>query len=86
MNALKGVVATKAGAEGVHVAIVPSKGLGIVLKVEDGAKRAADVAMGWLLDRYGFLDDAARHKIAAHLAPKIPNAAGDEAGMIRIAG
>lgn len=85
MNALKGTVATKAGAEGVHIAIAPSKGLGIALKVEDGSKRAADVAMGWLLDRYGFLDDAARLEIAAHLTPTITNAAGDEAGIIRIA-
>ena len=85
MGALDGRVATKAGAEGVHVAIVPSKGLGIVLKVEDGAKRAADVAMGWLLDRYGFLNDAARQGLAAHLTPTITNAAGDKAGIIRIA-
>jgi len=85
MSALNGMVATKAGAEGVHVAIAPSKGLGIALKVEDGAKRAADVAMGCLLDRYGFLNDAARQDLASHLTPTITNAAGDKAGIIRIA-
>lgn len=86
MNALNGVVATKAGAEGVHIAIVPSKNLGIALKVEDGAKRAADVAMGWLLRHFGLLDDAANQKLASHLSPTIRNAAGDGAGIIRIAG
>lgn len=86
MQVLNGLVATKAGAEGVHIAIVPSKGLGIALKVEDGSKRAADVAMGWLLDQFGFLDDTARQAIDRHLNPVIPNAAGDHVGMIRIAG
>jgi L-asparaginase II len=85
MSALNGMVATKAGAEGLHVAIAPSKGLGIVLKAEDGAKRAADVAMGWLLGRYGFLNDAAKQDLASHLTPTITNAAGDKAGIISIA-
>lgn len=85
MTALRGVVATKAGAEGVHVAIVPSKGLGIALKTEDGSKRAADVAMGWLLGHFGFLDEVATREIANHLNPAITNAAGDHVGIIRIA-
>lgn len=86
MTALKGTVATKAGAEGVHIAIVPSQGLGVALKVEDGTKRAADVAMGWLLDQFGLLDDASRKEIDRHLNPVVANAAGDDVGIIRIAG
>lgn len=85
MGALNGVVATKAGAEGVHIAIAPSTGLGIALKVEDGAKRAADVAMGWLLQHFNLLDEAISQKITTHLSPIVTNAAGDNAGIIRIA-
>jgi L-asparaginase II len=36
---------TKGGAEGVHCASLPSLGLGIALKVDDGAKRGAELAM-----------------------------------------
>ena len=34
--------AVKMGPEGVHVAIVPSLGLGIALKIDDSARRAAE--------------------------------------------
>jgi L-asparaginase II len=36
---------TKGGAEGVHCAALPALGLGIALKVDDGAKRGAELAM-----------------------------------------
>lgn len=84
MNALNGTVATKGGAEGVHVAVIPDKGVGIGLKTEDGNRRGGDVAMGWLLDRLGMIDDAARIAIKDHLAPRITNAAGDDAGTARV--
>jgi L-asparaginase II len=85
MTQLGGRIATKGGAEGVHIAILPEKGLGIALKAEDGEKRAADVAMGWLLDQAGLIGAADRKKLAAHLAPTVFNAAGDAVGVIRIA-
>ncbi len=49
------LIATKAGAEGVHAAIVPARGWGIVVKAEDGAGRAAEAAMAAVLDRLGLL-------------------------------
>lgn len=85
MRALGGRVATKGGAEGVHIAMIPEKGIGVALKTEDGEKRAGDVAMGWILERLGMIDDAAKHTLQSHLRPQLKNAAGDPAGLIRIA-
>jgi L-asparaginase II len=57
MRAGKGRVAAKTGAEGVYAAIVPAHGLGIALKIDDGAGRAAETAIAFLLDRMGLLPD-----------------------------
>ncbi|MDP4796638.1 MAG: asparaginase [Rhodospirillales bacterium] len=85
MTALGGTVATKGGAEGVHIAIIPGKKLGIALKAEDGEKRAADIAMGWLLQRAGMIGSDAEKKLVKHLQPTIYNTTGKLAGVIRIA-
>jgi L-asparaginase II len=84
MTALGGTVATKGGAEGVHVAIVPGKGLGIALKTEDGEKRAGDIAMGWLLMEADLIPTSAQEAITAHMKPTLRNAAGDAVGTIKI--
>ncbi len=42
----------KFGAEGVHCAALPEHGLGIALKCDDGAGRAAEVVMATLLAHY----------------------------------
>ena len=81
MRAVSGIV-SKAGAEGVQVAILPRLGLGVALKIDDGARRAAEVAMGAVLVRLGVVDaaDAAR---AETLTVPIRNRAGDIVGDIR---
>ncbi len=56
MQRLAGRAAVKSGAESVLVAILPSKGLGIALKVDDGAGRGAQAAMTALLVRAGVLE------------------------------
>jgi len=64
MREAKGRAATKAGAEGYYIAILPKAsrceavgrsqgGLGIALKIDDGAGRAAEAAIAALLIRYG---------------------------------
>lgn len=58
MRAMNGRVAIKTGAEAVFVAIVPEKGLGIALKIEDGNSRASEAAIVALLARIGVLDAA----------------------------
>ena len=55
MTAANGQAAVKTGAEGVFVAILPGKELGIALKIEDGATRASEVAITALLARYGVI-------------------------------
>lgn len=85
MRVLSGKAATKGGAEGVHIAILPGKGLGIALKAEDGEKRAADVAMGHLLIEAGVISHDDSRKLTRHLQPTIHNAAGDAVGTIRVA-
>jgi len=47
-------VIAKSGAEGVFAAWAPEAGLSIVLKCEDGSKRAAEGALVCLLDHLGF--------------------------------
>jgi len=84
MAASKGRVATKIGAEGVHFAVDRKTGTGIALKAEDGAKRASDAAMGQLLIRMGMYEDTGDASMKRHLSPVILNAAGEEAGGVRI--
>ena len=56
MQAMGGKVAIKTGAEGVFVAIIPEKRIGIALKIIDGHARAAECAIAALLVRAGVLD------------------------------
>ncbi|MEM9852317.1 MAG: asparaginase, partial [Pseudomonadota bacterium] len=52
-RALAGAGVVKTGAEGVFTAILPKRGLGVALKVTDGATRAAECAMAAILVRLG---------------------------------
>jgi L-asparaginase II len=72
----------KTGAEGVYVAAIPAKGLGIALKIEDGATRAAEVVMAALLTRHAGLDEAQQTRLAALVRPSVSNAAGLRVGEI----
>ena len=58
MRAMGGRVAVKTGAEAVFVAIAPDRGLGIALKVTDGATRASEAAITAILVHLGLLDPA----------------------------
>jgi L-asparaginase II len=73
----------KTGAEGVYLAAIPDRKLGIALKVEDGAGRAAEVAMAKLLDMFGGFVDAPRAEIDALVNPILNNYAGLRVGDIR---
>jgi L-asparaginase II len=56
MRAMGGQVAVKTGAEAVFVAILPGPGLGVALKIEDGATRGSECAVAAILARLGALD------------------------------
>jgi L-asparaginase II len=73
----------KTGAEGVYCASLPTLGLGIALKVDDGAGRAAEVLMGRLLHKLGVLSDDEAEGLSAWLAPTLKNRAGRAVGEVR---
>jgi L-asparaginase II len=49
MEAAPGRVFAKTGAEGVYCAALPEQGIAIALKIDDGAKRGAEIALGAVL-------------------------------------
>ena len=55
MRACVGQAALKTGAEAFFVAILPEKGLGVALKIEDGSTRAAECAIAAILVTLGIL-------------------------------
>jgi L-asparaginase II len=78
-------VLAKTGAEGVFWAALPEQGLGIGLKVEDGAGRAAEPALLAVLARLGALDDRAMTTLQRFANPILRNHAGEIVGEIRVA-
>lgn len=54
----------KTGAEGVMFACLPSLDLGVVVKADDGASRAAETSMSWILKKLGALSDNRYHEFS----------------------
>ncbi|WP_324751874.1 asparaginase [Roseovarius sp. Pro17] len=82
MRACKEPVALKTGAEAFFIAIIPGRGLGIALKVADGADRGSECAIAALLVRLGVLE--ADHPSARKFMNKVvTNWRGIETGMIK---
>lgn len=73
----------KMGAEGVFIAMLPNRGIGIALKMADGANRAAEIAMLALLRRAGLYDAAVERELAAAGSGIVHNVAGRDVGVIR---
>jgi len=65
----------KAGAEGVYMGALPARGIGIALKVRDGAKRGAEAAIAFVLAGLGAIDPA-------ESATDITNKAGTVVGTM----
>ncbi|MDR3438691.1 asparaginase [Telmatospirillum sp.] len=84
MRAVPGLI-LKGGAEGVYAAVVPGKRLGIALKIDDGAGRAAEVAILALLRHLGVLSGAEEDSLAECSAPAVCNIAGQPVGVVRAA-
>lgn len=55
IRAAEGRAVVKTGAEGVYAIVLPGRGIGAALKVEDGATRASEAAVAALLVRLGVL-------------------------------
>lgn len=72
----------KSGAEGIFGAILPGLGLGVAVKVDDGAPRAAAVIMANVLARLGALDRGAK-PVEDLVVQAITNVRGDTVGGIQ---
>lgn len=83
MTALDGAVLAKTGAEGVYCAALPGLGLGLAVKCDDGAKRAAECITIHLLDRLGIIDAAAAKELGDILDVTLKSWRGAEAGRLR---
>lgn len=82
MRAMEGKVAVKTGAEGVFIAIIPEKRLGVALKIADGATRASEAAITTILVNLGVLNPD--HPAARELmTPDIRNWDGLVTGRLR---
>lgn len=77
----KGKVVVKTGAEGVFSAILPGRGLGVALKIEDGATRASEAAIAALLVHLGIFE-AAEPVVAKRMHAVQPNRRGIAAGHV----
>lgn len=82
MRALHGRAAVKTGAEGVFVAIIPERGLGVALKIADGATRASEAAITALLVHLGLLE-ASDPVVERYLTGPLTNWRGKVTGELR---
>lgn len=78
-----GSILAKSGAEGILIAALPEKGLGIALKIADGSARARSVALLSILDYLGALSDEAKNRLKDYISPTIFNSMDLAVGEIR---
>jgi L-asparaginase II len=74
----------KTGAEGVYCGALPQQGLGIAIKCDDGAGRAAEAIMATLVARFVPLQDQERAALAQLARPVLRNWNGIEVGEVRV--
>jgi L-asparaginase II len=79
MSGLAPQVFSKGGAEGVQCAALPELGLGIALKIDDGAKRGSERALAEVL---AALLPGARRALADQLEGEVRNWRGTSVGRI----
>jgi L-asparaginase II len=77
---------TKTGAEGVFCAALPELGLGLAVKADDGAGRAAQAMIAALIRRFGGFDESLDAQLSPFASPRIVNWRGFETGVLRPAG
>jgi L-asparaginase II len=73
----------KPGAEGVYAAVLRQRGLGLMVKIEDGAARGAELALATLLVRLGILTEDEQSDLAAFLDPPLFNHVGRLVGRLQ---
>ena len=83
MTAGGGDGVSKVGADAVQAIGIRSAGLGIAIKVADGAPRALQAATFSVLDQLGLLDEQRRGQLERYRQPALKNARGATVGDIR---
>ncbi|HUH12048.1 MAG TPA: asparaginase [Longimicrobiales bacterium] len=83
MRAVGGRLFAKVGAEGVYCAASPGAELGIALKVEDGARRAAEPALVAVLGALGLLSEQEQERLERWGRPALRNTRGEVVGRLR---
>lgn len=79
----KGSFIVKTGAEGVFCGAVPDAGIGIALKIDDGASRASECFMGAVLSRISGLQSVFKGESEDLVRLPVLNVAGNVAGVVR---
>jgi L-asparaginase II len=77
-----GRVVSKVGAEGVHCAMLVGRGIGIALKVEDGAQRAQVPALLHLLQELDALPEQLSPRLSEWLRKPVRNTRGECVGSV----
>ncbi len=83
MRAAPGRIFAKTGAEGVYCAALPELGLGIAVKADDGASRAAEVMVAATFATLLVRDEALSAQLSALARPTLTNWNGIEVGSLR---
>jgi L-asparaginase II len=83
MRAGGGDWVSKVGADAVQTIGIRSAGLGIAIKIADGASRALPVATFSVLEQLGLLDEGRRRQLDAYRQTPILNARGLAVGDVR---
>ena len=82
MEETEGSVLAKVGAEGVHSLAILEQGVGVALKVEDGAQRAQYPSVLRLLQHLDALPDPLPPRLADFLNRPVRNTRGETVGVV----
>jgi L-asparaginase II len=85
IEATEGRVIAKIGAEGVHSVAIIDDGIGIAIKVEDGAQRAQFPAVLDVLQQFGALPEQLPPRLAEFRQRPLRNSRGEIVGEVRSA-
>jgi L-asparaginase II len=83
IEATEGRVISKIGAEGVHSIAIIDDGIGIAVKVEDGAQRAQFPAVLAVLQHLGALPEELPPRLAEYRQRPLRNSRGEIVGEVR---
>ena len=84
IDALGEAALVKTGAEGVYCATLTELGLGVAIKIDDGAQRAAEAVMIRLLEKLGVLTENAKGRLLNLLEPPIFSRSKEVVGWIKV--